>query len=79
MCGFVILQGLDCLCKLIGLQGVLGHFRMFGLDFSFILPVVLCFEFLFEFERHSMQSVTDAVVNLILNLLSDTLWMFHLQ
>lgn len=52
---------------------------MFGLDFSFILPVVLCFEFLFEFERHSMQSVTDAVVNLILNLLSDTLWMFHLQ
>lgn len=63
VCGCVILQGLDCLCNLIGLQSVLGHFRTFGLDFSYILPVVLCFEFLSEFERHSVQSVTDAVVN----------------
>lgn len=50
---------------------------MFGHDFSFILPVVLCFKFLSEFERHSVQSVTDAVVNLILNLLSDILLKFH--
>lgn len=51
------------------------NFRMFGLDFCFILPVGLCS----EFERHSVQSVTDAVVHLIFNLLSDNLLMFHLQ